>query len=322
MRSVYSCPICQASVVRSQLSVVANADGRLANGYRVLTCARCDTAYTFPRPDEDALTQSYARGIYRDPEGGRFFLIDAALNWLQEMRLREIGHFKIGGDLLDVGCGKGRFLASARRRGWKVYGVETSPGQIAQARVRYDLQVFRGGLPDIGLPDGTCDIVTAWHVLEHVSDPAAALAEIRRILRSDGVFVMEVPNFASLQSRLGRELWFHLDVPRHLLHFSPTSLERLLREQGFQIVERRFLSPELGLYGMLQTLINRTGLPPNWLFRWLKKSLSKAESSAGLAFVNFGAAALLLMPALVVEIAAVVMDSGGVLRLLAIKREV
>jgi hypothetical protein len=155
-----------------------------------------------------------------------------------------------------------------------------------------------------------------------VSDPVAALAEIRRILRSDGVFVMEVPNFTSLQSRLGRELWFHLDVPRHLVHFSSTSLERLLREQGFRVVERHSLSLELGLYGMLQTLINRTGLSPNWLFRWLKKSLSNTESSAGLMLVNLSAAALLLMPALVTEIAAVVMGSGGVLRLLAVKQEV
>jgi SAM-dependent methyltransferase len=114
-------------------------------------------------------------------------------------------------------------------------------------------------LRSAGFPDGFFDVVTMWHVLEHLPDPAAALAEARRVLQADGLLVIEVPNLGSLTFRLCRERWWPLDVPRHLLHFTPQTLGRLLDAGGFEVVRRQdFHAADAALSFI--SFVNRLGL--------------------------------------------------------------
>lgn len=134
--------------------------------------------------------------------------------------------------LVDVGCGRGDFLARMQSLGWNVLGVEPDPVAAGLARSR-GIDVFVGRLEEAGLAVGIADQVTLNHVLEHVESPADLLKECRRILRPGGRLVIYTPNAESLGHRCFGRAWRGLEPPRHLLIFSPHSLQRMLREAGF-----------------------------------------------------------------------------------------
>jgi SAM-dependent methyltransferase len=133
---------------------------------------------------------------------------------------------------LDIGCGDGAFLQSLKSRGWDVYGTETSAAACAIARTK-GISVHEGELASADFPDRFFDVITLWHVLEHIPDPVAELDRIRRMLRDDGSLVIEVPNSDSPTLQFCGGQWYGLDVPRHLQHFSPSTLQHLLDSTGF-----------------------------------------------------------------------------------------
>jgi SAM-dependent methyltransferase len=232
------CPVCAADQARTLLAVA----GPAASGrpYTVVTCSACELRYTRPLPSEAELAALYTAEYY----GGRR---PRRLSW---DTLRGLAHRVVmwqrrrallgrpPGRALDIGCGDGDFLAELARRGWRVDGIEYSDAAAALARGK-GIAVHQGDLASAGFPSGAFDVVTLWHVLEHLPEPAAALAEVRRVLRPDGLLVVEVPDSASLTFRLCREHWFPLDVPRHLQHFTPATLGALLERVGFAPVRRQ-----------------------------------------------------------------------------------
>jgi SAM-dependent methyltransferase len=142
--------------------------------------------------------------------------------------------------LFQKGCGDGAFLQSLKSRGWDVYGTETSAAGCAIARAK-GISVHEGELATADFPDGVFDVITLWHVLEHLPDPVVELKRIRRMLKDDGTLVVEVPNSDSPTLRFCGGQWYALDVPRHLQHFSPSTLQRLLDSTGFRTNARHNL---------------------------------------------------------------------------------
>lgn len=141
-----------------------------------------------------------------------------------------------GARLLDVGCGSGLAVAALRRMGWDASGVEPDPAAVARAR-RRGVPVQQGQLDEVAYPPGSFDAVTMSHVIEHLPTPAPVLHEIHRILRPGGALVVVTPNADSwLHARYGSD-WLNLDVPRHLLLFSLSSLRSLLDATGFHVEE-------------------------------------------------------------------------------------
>lgn len=139
------------------------------------------------------------------------------------------------GRLLDVGCGDGKALALMRGLGWQVFGIEPDPAAAQAARQAHGVDVFAGTLEAARLPAESFDAVTLHHVIEHVPDPEALLAECRRVLKKDGRLVVMTPNLAGLGHRLFSKNWFALDPPRHLLLFTPQALSRLARRSGLSV---------------------------------------------------------------------------------------
>jgi len=135
--------------------------------------------------------------------------------------------------LVDVGCGRGDFLASMKSLGWNVLGIEPDSVAAGLARSR-GVDVFGGRLEEAGLAGGIADQVTLNHVLEHVEAPGALLKECRRILRPGGRLVIYTPNAESLGHRWFGKAWRGLEPPRHLFVFSPQALRMLLEEARFR----------------------------------------------------------------------------------------
>jgi len=197
--------------------------------------------------------------------------------------LRRLSRLSLTADpgtrLLDVGCGVGGFLRAVRDQcGAQVCGVDTNERCRAFAAEVYGIDVDVGELSEQGYADASFDVVTAWHVLEHVWDPAAELAELARITRPGGLLVLEVP-CPSWIGRLFRGRWVFLQAPTHLHHFAPGALCGLLEAAGFEPVQvvRPWLPGELagslilalGVHGFAPRLMipPHTGRDRAW--RWL-----------------------------------------------------
>ena len=172
------------------------------------------------------------------------------------------------GRLLDVGCGSGAYGARLISLGWRVDGIEPDPVAAERAR-KAGLQVQTCSLLDAELPAASYDAITLWHTLEHLDDPVAALHRLRPALAADGVLLLEVPNWSGMVARRTGPYWFHLDLPRHRLHFTPASLALALEQAGFRIVRLQHIPNPHGLAGAIAYRRNRKRTRPALALGWL-----------------------------------------------------
>ncbi len=254
------CPICRGESLR-----VLEED---APPHRVLRCCRCGLVYVDPPPRRDALHRRYGPAYYTEWVTTQ----KRARERLWAERLQIVESLVPSGRLLDVGCGEGSFLVQAQRRGWEVAGTEISAWAAEHAGRRLRQPVFCGELQDAGYPSRHFDVVTLWHVLEHVAAPFPILGEIRRILKPTGRLVVAVPNVDDrvmqvayrLVKRRRPRLFSLRDREWHLFHFSVSSLTRLLVLSGFAVVG---FGPDRGVVERSKRLINETAVILSRIFR-------------------------------------------------------
>ena len=222
----------------------------------LVRCRACDLTFASRLPSQEQLDDHYAR----------YPAIGAVSN-LTRRRYREILHelyaFRQTGRLLDIGCGDGHFLKTARDQGWKAYGSEMGPQAVERCRAQ-GLDVRPAPfLPEPGEPD-SFDVVTAFEVLEHVLEPRRELERMLALLRPGGCLYLTTPNFASLTRRVLGERWSVLQYPEHLNYFSPTTLDRLLSNMGLRQIYVRTtgVSPYayLSAIGRIHHQLTRTGV--------------------------------------------------------------
>jgi len=244
--------------------------------FEIVQCTNCGVAFTDPVPQE--WHRYYPDFYYGNPQANRFpILVEWLQNRLYASRAKKIERLAGGkpGRVLDIGCGRGHLLRAFQRRGWEVTGSEMSEAAAAYARQQLNLPVHVGKLADLNLPVASIDAVVMWHVLEHFERANDALREVHRLLRPGGVFLVAVPDFGTLEARAARDKWFHLDVPRHLTHFTSVALIRSLKHAGFQIETISDRSLEYDFFSATQSFLNWVGLPMNWLYTALRKRSTK-----------------------------------------------
>lgn len=215
---------------------------RLAVKATLVRCRQCGLVYQNPRPPLAEMGAHYPPEYepYADHVAQRQgnWLLQKAIAHGTNKRCRFVTRYKRTGRLLDIGCAMGGFLLGMRGQGgWTVAGVEVNRAVAAAAQQQHGLDIFAGTLEEAAYPDASFDAVTMWDVLEHVHDPGQTLAEIHRILRTDGIVVIRVPNLASWDAALFGATWAGLDAPRHLYIFTPETLSAFLTKAGFQVLE-------------------------------------------------------------------------------------
>lgn len=222
------CPACGASVYRTF---------DLGNGNVLRRCSACDTVSALRYADP---AEVYVDGYLFGAAGG--FGIDVRQPGFQEylmgvaaqrLRLIERSTRIRGGSLLDVGSGTGEVLMAARDRGWQTQGVEPERTAAEMALGR-GLDVTISTLEQSGLPEASFDVVSAFHVLEHIPDSRGFLRTLARWARPGGYVVVEVPNFASLQRRTLADRWPDLRPLEHLVHFTPRTLKATFEAAGLE----------------------------------------------------------------------------------------
>lgn len=253
-----ACPAC-GSELESWRTVPASEPLLGARRYALWRCRSCGTAVTAGEPDTENLHRA---GAYRMRVPHLHRLAAPLLGIFDRERLGLLARVAPpGATVIDAGAGQGRFIARARAAGYLASGFDPHP--------RGD-GVATGSVQDADLAAGSADVVCLWHVLEHLADPAAALARVREWLAPGGAVIVAVPNLASWQARIGGERWFHLDVPRHRVHFTPAGLSALLAAERFAVIEIEHRLREHNPYGLWQSVVNRLGRSPSWLFQRLK----------------------------------------------------
>lgn len=229
------CPVCNGNHSARTTTVRDYADPGVS--FSLSQCALCEVAFlTVPPPDallreRSAEYQATMKAILEDLRNtvvGRFAI-----------RVLRNGRTPPGiprGRLLDIGCSSGEYLARLNGLGWDVSGIEYDPDAARHAREVLKLDVRTGRAEEAlpSYPPASFDLVTMWHVLEHLQDPALVLSEVRRVLKPGGRLIAEVPNYGSAWRWLLRDCWFPLEYPYHRFHFTPRALTRLLESAGFQ----------------------------------------------------------------------------------------
>lgn len=261
-----ACPICDR--VDTQ-PIYEHAKGPVEQ-FPLVRCNGCTLVFQQYARSLQALDEAQS-DAYGEPERRFGALVEGGVRVFRRARVRLAQRLVPSGSrVLDVGCGRGLFLRLLSERGYIVRGTELSAATAANAYPGVEIDV--GELSEDRYPEGSFELVSIWHVLEHLREPEIALRAGQRALVPGGELLLAVPNFGSLQSQWGGAQWFHLDLPRHVFHFTPQTLKTLVESAGFERVRCRTGQWEMDPFGLAQTGLNRLGFRHNALYDSLRNS--------------------------------------------------
>lgn len=234
MINVIECPVCKGTnlefFTRCQDFTVSHET------FEIRQCTNCELGITTPRPDSSKLGDYYLSEEYVShsgkTSGGIGSLYKIARTFTLRWKSETINKHKSKGHILDFGCGTGEFLHTMQNSGWKVTGVEPSDLAREKAETLTKQKLYNS----LELPSGF-DVITAWHVVEHVPDLMDTIQKLKGLLKKDGILFIAVPNFQSPDGVNYLQHWAGFDVPRHLWHFSKKSMSMLLASAGLTLLD-------------------------------------------------------------------------------------
>jgi 2-polyprenyl-3-methyl-5-hydroxy-6-metoxy-1,4-benzoquinol methylase len=197
--------------------------------FNVVRCSDCGLHYVNPRPTLEEIGKHYPPDYSEHTEG----------HWANPFVSTEAdivaSYFDAPGSVLDIGCASGAFLLAMHHRGWRLSGTDTSEQAHEIAKAVPDADIRLGYLRRGDFPPASFDAITLWSVFEHLHDPLDTLRIIRELLKPEGRLFMVVPNYRGLERMIFRTRWFALELPRHLYHFTPETMEQMLHKGGFEV---------------------------------------------------------------------------------------
>lgn len=224
-------------------------------GYPLLLCDRCGLLTTSASKMQ---IKKYVTEKYNDEYAKNYSQALLKLHKRFGPHLELIRKFRSGSKILDIGCGTGHFLKYliSKKDLWKIFGVEPNKLLRNVAKKNTAANIQDGLLSKIPFRDNFFDVVTCYDVLEHNIDLMENVAELRRVLKPNGILLIQAPNYRSLMAYITGSRWDWWCVPDHVLHFSYEFLVRYMKENGFTILrsytyedQEDFLSNIKGLFG-------------------------------------------------------------------------
>ena len=199
-------------------------------------CGRCGLIF-LGRVDVGGTESKYASGEYADSHLD-YFDEDASFAHIARKRVGWLTDRAEPGRLLELGPGRGHFLAAANDAGFEVIGVEASPSLARRIEVDFDVPVEQGFLEEVELPRDGFDFICMFHVFEHIEDPPGLLRRIHELLAPGGLVAIEVPNIGSAMAARRGDTWGAVQlVDLHISHFTPETLSPLVAAAGFDVVD-------------------------------------------------------------------------------------
>ncbi len=310
------CCFCGGRVF-NYLFIAEDSDG-FSEQFTLLECAGCQIVRTSPLLSDNQLALYYSNSYYgaRKKKFKSFFekftLVSnyyRARSLLKRLPGNSGQLSRTSCRILDVGCGRATLLRMLSQLGCECFGIERkdfSPPEGVE-----NIHFYCEQLEKIGFETDSYDMAILWHSLEHLSNPAVTLKEIRRILKPEGLLVIATPNFDSFQREIFNAQWFHLDLPRHTHHFGLATLEEQLKLLGFTIKSTSTFNLEQNSYGFVQSLLNKLfpWITSNRLYSMLKEHKNIRLSSSLIVWLIL--AGLILPLALVESIVTGFLETGA-----------
>lgn len=236
MTTLESCPICANNTFENHLDVIDHMITK--ERFSIVRCTSCGFHFTNPRPTSNTIGNYYNSEEYVSHSSTKKGLINYLYNLVRVKTLKQkvawIQDVATGNELLDIGCGTGHFLKVANRKGFHGIGLEPDESARKYAINEHQLKVYPIG-ELYTLRENTFDVITMWHVLEHVYNLNEDIAQIKKLLKPNGYIFIAVPNMNSFDAKHYKSFWAAYDVPRHLYHFKKLDIERLFLNHGFEL---------------------------------------------------------------------------------------
>jgi 2-polyprenyl-3-methyl-5-hydroxy-6-metoxy-1,4-benzoquinol methylase len=206
--------------------------------FNIVKCKACSFKYTNPRPTEDQLGPYYKSEEYVSHSNTKKGFINSTYQYVRKYtllkKLQLVSKYYRTGKILDIGCGTGEFLNTCKLAKWDTTGIEPDVDARNMAISNFGLNVKPESEIN-SLQDASFDIISMWHVLEHVPRLNERLDDLNRLIKPNGVIIVAVPNCDSFDAKFYRENWAAYDVPRHLYHFTPKDIELLFKNHGLKM---------------------------------------------------------------------------------------
>ncbi len=235
MIHINTCPVCDGTTFAPYITTQDYSVSQ--ESFTIKQCKSCHFLITSPRPSDDQLGRYYQSDNYISHADRPRTMVDR-IYWLaRQIALRtkyNLVQQTSPKTLLDYGCGTGTFLSYCQTRGMAVTGVEPS----AQAREIAAGKITPSQVHESITPlTGTYDIITLWHVLEHVPELNNTITQLKKVLQSDGTLVIAVPNVTTWESTIYKTHWAAFDVPRHLWHFNKNTITQLFQRHEMTLTQ-------------------------------------------------------------------------------------
>ncbi|MCK5147581.1 class I SAM-dependent methyltransferase [bacterium] len=258
------CPVCGNDFLKHHLTVKDHAHS--SEVFDLIQCRNCELVLTQDMPDRKSIGPYYKVESYIPHSDTQKGVVNScyhlARHWtLRKKRILINGFFNSSaqGNLLDIGAGTGYFLNHMQLNGWKVNGIEQDIEAVKFCKDAFELDVDS---PDelLKYSDDFYDVITMWHVLEHVHDLDKYLQNIYRILKPGGRLFVALPNYDSIDANIYKDFWAAYDVPRHIWHFNPTAIKYLLDKCRFKLIESHAMPLDAFYISMLSEKYKHSSL--------------------------------------------------------------
>ncbi len=244
MEKLTLCPICK----ESNFTLLFECKDYVATGekFPIVKCNNCSHEFTNYRPKEEECGKYYQSNNYISHSGSdksklgiTYKIYDLVRNYSIGLKLSIIKKYQKNGELLDLGCGLGYFLNGAEKEGtFKCQGADISDDAIKYVKNNFNIDVKKDS-ELLSFKKGQFNVITQWHVLEHVYRLEDRLKELKYLLSENGTMFIAVPNSDSWDAKNYKEHWDGYDVPRHIHHFNKKSINKLFQDNGFEIIKSR-----------------------------------------------------------------------------------
>ncbi len=229
------CPVCKHTQFANHL--ICDDHSVSGESFALVKCVKCSLILTNPRPASENIAKYYKSDQYISHTDKANSLINIAYKLIRSYTLRQklklVNKYSEAKTLLDYGCGTGHFLNVCRNNNWQAFGYEPD----ADARKIAEQKNPTSILNSLSKTDATFDVITAWHVIEHVHDLSSTIKTLRNKLKNNGYLIMAVPNHKSFDAAHYKEFWAAYDVPRHLYHFDIGSMESFANKFKFSLID-------------------------------------------------------------------------------------
>ncbi len=244
MEKIEQCPVCK----QTEFIDLFECKDYVASGesFPIVSCKNCSLQFTSVRPKEEEVGRYYQSNNYISHSGNdkselgvTYKIYDWVRNFSIGSKLQTIKQFHNSGSLLDLGCGLGYFLNGVTLdQTFDAKGADVSQEAIEYVKNQFAINVLpEGELNTVN--DASFDVITQWHVMEHVYRLDERMTLLKRILKPNGTMFIAVPISNSYDAKYYKQFWDGYDVPRHLFHFTPKSFEYLMEKHGFKVVRKK-----------------------------------------------------------------------------------